>query len=578
MYVLAANAMQNATLLLASGAANSSGLVGRNLMDHPLILTWGLTPEPVWGYRGPLSTSGLEMFRDGEFRERSSAFRIEIGNEGWNFSEGAPISTVKTMVTKRGLYGRELRQQIGEVIPRQFRLALEMEQIPEASNHVTIDRAYRDQLGNYRPVIHYDLPEYVRSGFAMAKQASNEMFKLLGVEPLSKGETGTTSRTRGTTRPTTKTTPATSPTAAHGYTFQGAGHLAGTHRMGSAARYFGGGQPAAQLGPREPLSGRLRQHADHRHLEPDADNDGAGHLGRPATSATTWTRCHDHRTPPDQKLRRPARSPSVRDRPRAGHHTCLSLRPLQHQTRSEQRGVRNHPERRARGDAAHGLGRERAQRDRRRAEHRPGFPRPEPGARLSGEVPFIDRIPVIHLQAFSPAALDEFIAIESPGELDSSDRGKHAAGQDSSDRGEQYGSIGDFYRAIEDGVQRLCPERVFRDARKKRRDCQLRSADYYGGAGMLFEVTGKKAALTALKAIAREGEGLARKALRQTAGEHARSGMRPGLLTGHGSLPVVDADKLPYGWKMYSHYARFKEIRYGRRYCTEAVGRRETGR
>jgi hypothetical protein len=59
-------------LLLASGAANSSGMVGRNLMDHPLILTWGLTAEPVWGFRGPLSTSGLEMFRDGPFRDRSS--------------------------------------------------------------------------------------------------------------------------------------------------------------------------------------------------------------------------------------------------------------------------------------------------------------------------------------------------------------------------------------------------------------------------------------------------------------------------------------------------------------------------
>src|SRR5208337_3381707 len=62
VYVLAANAIQNAALLLASDAANSSGLVGANLMDHPLILTWGLTREPVWGYRGPLSTSGLEIF------------------------------------------------------------------------------------------------------------------------------------------------------------------------------------------------------------------------------------------------------------------------------------------------------------------------------------------------------------------------------------------------------------------------------------------------------------------------------------------------------------------------------------
>jgi choline dehydrogenase-like flavoprotein len=234
VYVLAANAVQNATLLLASEAATTSGQVGRNLMDHPLILTWGLTPEPVWGYRGPLSTSGLEMFRDGEFRKRSSAFRIEIGNEGWNFSEGAPISTVKTMVTKRHLYGRALRRHIGEVIPRQFRLALEMEQIPQASNRVTIDPAYLDQLGNYRPVIHYHLPDYVLAGFAMAKQASDEMYKLLGMPPLGPHEDRDDFEYP---RDYTAYCPDDRGYVTYGgcgYTFQGAGHVAGTHRMGNS--------------------------------------------------------------------------------------------------------------------------------------------------------------------------------------------------------------------------------------------------------------------------------------------------------------------------------------------------------
>jgi choline dehydrogenase-like flavoprotein len=233
VYVLAANAVQNATLLLASGAANSSGQVGRNLMDHPLILTWGLTPEPVWGFRGPLSTSGLEMFRDGPFRDRSAAFRIEVGNDGWNFSAHAPNSTVEAMV-KRGKYGRDLRRAIGEVIPRQFRLALEMEQLPEASNYVTIDAAYRDQLDNYRPVIRYDLPDYVRSGFAMAKEASDAMFRLLGVPPLGGDENPDDfpyPRDYTTYRPTDAGYVTYGDS---GYTFWGAGHLAGTHRMGNS--------------------------------------------------------------------------------------------------------------------------------------------------------------------------------------------------------------------------------------------------------------------------------------------------------------------------------------------------------
>lgn len=193
-------------------------------------------------------------------------------------------------------------------------------------------------------------------------------------------------------------------------------------------------------------------------------------------------------------------------------------------------------------------------------------------------VPFIDRIPAIHLQAFSPAALDEFIAIESPAEQDSSHNGKHPTRQNSSDRGEQYDSIGGFYRAIEDGVRRLCPPKVFADARKTRGGCQVRGAEYYGGAGTLFEVTNKKTALQALKEISREGEGLPRKALRQTATAQKASGMRAGRLAALRSSPVVDADELPFGWRLYSHYARFKEIRYGRHYYPkQLVDEKPTG-
>jgi choline dehydrogenase-like flavoprotein len=233
IYVLAANAIENAKLLLASGVANSSGQVGRNLMDHPLILTWGLMPEPVWGFRGPLSTSGLEMFRDGSFRSRNCAFRIEIGNEAWNFTANAPTSTVDTLVQQRGMFGHELRRTLAEVIPRQFRLALEMEQIPEASNYVTIDNAYRDQLGNFRPVIRYDLPDYVRAGFAMAKKASDAMFALLGVPRLADGDGATAFVYPGDYTKYLPTDPGYLTYAGAGYTFQGAGHLAGTHRMGS---------------------------------------------------------------------------------------------------------------------------------------------------------------------------------------------------------------------------------------------------------------------------------------------------------------------------------------------------------
>jgi choline dehydrogenase-like flavoprotein len=53
IYVPAANAIENATLLLASGAANSSGMVGRNLMVHVQTTVIGRFPEHTGADHGP---------------------------------------------------------------------------------------------------------------------------------------------------------------------------------------------------------------------------------------------------------------------------------------------------------------------------------------------------------------------------------------------------------------------------------------------------------------------------------------------------------------------------------------------
>ena len=184
---------------------------------------------------------------------------------------------------------------------------------------------------------------------------------------------------------------------------------------------------------------------------------------------------------------------------------------------------------------------------------------PSPVPVYPTKVPFIDRIPEIHLQRFSPAALDEFLAIEYPNDASLA-----------AESGDQYGSIGAFYEAIEAGLRAHCPDSVFEDAKTTRAGCQLGADQYYGGAGTLIEVTHLESALDAITEIVREGEGAPSVALAQTAQEHMVSGSRtPGRLAG--SPSVDDLDVLPDGWKMYSHYARFSEIRTGRYYRPDQV-------
>jgi choline dehydrogenase-like flavoprotein len=218
-YVLAANSIENAKLLLASGIANSSDLVGRNLMDHVTLLTWGLAKEPVYPYRGPGSTSNMPVFRDAKFRREHAAFIVPLDNWGWSWPKFSPGSDLDDAVGTKNLFGSELRNYLEEILTRQVFLHFECEQLPEPSNRVTIDDKYRDKLGNHRPVIHYDISNYLRKAFARCKKISDELFQHAGVKD----------RTSYDPKDSCFFT-----YDGQGYFFRGAGHLVGTHRMGAS--------------------------------------------------------------------------------------------------------------------------------------------------------------------------------------------------------------------------------------------------------------------------------------------------------------------------------------------------------
>lgn len=216
-YVLATSAIENAKIMLSSGVKNSSGQLGCNLMDHPYLLTWALMPDNVGPFRGPFSSSGIPSFRDGQFRNRHAAFRTDIGNWGWNFPTGAPFTDVETMVDNENLFGYQLRKKLYDTVQKQFRFGFLIEQSPQKSNRVTIDDAYRDAIGNYRPVIQYDLTDYEKAGFAAAKAFSDQVFQRLGAGQF----TVYNSTDAGYVK-----------YQDNGYTFHGSGHIVGTHRMG----------------------------------------------------------------------------------------------------------------------------------------------------------------------------------------------------------------------------------------------------------------------------------------------------------------------------------------------------------
>ena len=249
IYILAGNAIETPRLLLMSknertpaGVANrkdGKGSVGKYLMDHPLYLAWALAPKPLWGYRGPLSTAGIEICRDGKFRSDRGAFRIEIGNEGWNFAIGDPDTTTVDFVNginfsqtnqeKKALFGADLVTAINDKLSRQFRLGFLVEQSPDDTNTVTLARGITDHLGLERPQINYNLSEYTKRGLAAARTTATAIFDKMGAKEFT-----TPPDKINADDPSSFQWP---PSEATRIKYFGAGHVVGTYRMGTNANY-----------------------------------------------------------------------------------------------------------------------------------------------------------------------------------------------------------------------------------------------------------------------------------------------------------------------------------------------------
>jgi choline dehydrogenase-like flavoprotein len=219
IFVLAANAVENARLMLASGLPNTSGQIGQNLMDHPFLLCWGLMPEVTGTMRGSQSTSGIEELRGGKFRSKQAAFRVSIHNDGWGWATGAPVTQLIDIIDNQNKFGKELRQCLVDQISRQLQLAIQFELMPDPANRVTIDPQYTDALGNPRPVLTYQLSDYVKDAMAYAREFCRVIFRRLGVEDCTQYN---------------PKDPGYLEYKDQGYTIRGGNHWSGSHIMGTS--------------------------------------------------------------------------------------------------------------------------------------------------------------------------------------------------------------------------------------------------------------------------------------------------------------------------------------------------------
>ena len=164
--VLAANGVGTPRLLLNStstrfpdGLANSSGLVGKNLMFHPYALITAVFDEDLEGHIGPVGCAVVSQ----EFYETDLSRGFVRGYIfQMNRSPGLLPSALGSIDLKRAPWGDRHHEEMRRRFGRAVTLAICGEDLPELHNEVILDPDLTDDFGIPAPKVNYTLSDNSR--------------------------------------------------------------------------------------------------------------------------------------------------------------------------------------------------------------------------------------------------------------------------------------------------------------------------------------------------------------------------------------------------------------------------------
>lgn len=151
LVVMAANGIGTPRLLLNStsaahpnGLANSSDLVGRNLMLHPTAMAVGVFDEDMTSWRGPAG----QNIHSYEFYETDVSRGFVRGAKWLSMPTSGPLVTSDLLApADRDSRGEELLDHIKRVMGHSVLLVILTEDLPHEDNRVTLDPVATDRHG-----------------------------------------------------------------------------------------------------------------------------------------------------------------------------------------------------------------------------------------------------------------------------------------------------------------------------------------------------------------------------------------------------------------------------------------------
>lgn len=183
--VVASNGIGTPRLLLNSksalypdGLANSSGLVGKNLMFHPYAWIQGVFDEPQDGYRGPSNCMlSQEFYETDEARGFKRGYTFEISR-----GQGPVNAAMAGLFRGKIPWGPGHHKAYRELFSRTTGMVAICEDLPEEHNRVTLDPELTDADGIPAPKIDYTLSQNSVKMLDHAVARASEVLRAAGAK------------------------------------------------------------------------------------------------------------------------------------------------------------------------------------------------------------------------------------------------------------------------------------------------------------------------------------------------------------------------------------------------------------
>jgi len=187
MVILAANGIGTPRLLLNSasplfpdGLANSSGLVGKNLMLHPWPQVAGYVEDELDGDRGPMTVMWSKQF----YETDSSRDFVRGYTLQFNRGTGPVNEAITSMILGRLPWGRNHHRVYRELLYRRLQIGIACEDLPEEHNRVTLDPVLKDGHGIPAPKIDYTMSENTRRMMEHGIARASEILAAAGAKKI----------------------------------------------------------------------------------------------------------------------------------------------------------------------------------------------------------------------------------------------------------------------------------------------------------------------------------------------------------------------------------------------------------